>query len=89
MKSYVSTSLPWSQTITVHVKPWARHIMVRDDWVDLLWHHHYTITLTAQPTDGQANIQLISVLADYFGCAKREIEIVWWHRQSIKVVCVR
>lgn len=67
--------------LTVTVIPRASCIKVKK--ID---NKNYKVRLTAAPTDGQANEQLIKVLAEYFSCAKSRIRIVQGRNSRKKVV---
>jgi len=44
------------------------------------------VFLTAPPIEGRANEQLIDVLAEHFGKAKRDISIIAGRRGKLKIV---
>lgn len=46
----------------------------------------YRVKLTAPPVEGEANKQLIKMLADYFDVAKSNIEIVGGKSAKVKIV---
>lgn len=48
----------------------------------------YKAKLTAPPVDGKANVQLIEMLADYFGVAKSNIQVVGGKSAKTKIVDV-
>jgi len=66
---------------TVHVKPNSRRqaVEVREDG-------SLQVYLSAPPIEGRANEQLIELLADHFGKAKRDISIVAGRRGKLKIV---
>jgi hypothetical protein len=66
---------------TVHVKPSSRRraVVVREDG-------SLRVFLTAPPIEGRANEQLIDVLAEHFGKAKRDISIIAGRRGKLKIV---
>jgi len=46
----------------------------------------WLVRLAAPPQDGQANAELISFLAEIFGVAKRDVELVSGHTAPFKKV---
>jgi uncharacterized protein (TIGR00251 family) len=58
------------KTLQVKVKPNARASSLSEG-ADGLW----LAQLKAPPVDGKANRELISLIADHFGCAKSQVEI--------------
>lgn len=49
----------------------------------------YKVNLTTKPIDGQANIALIKLLADYFSIPKSQISIIKGERAKNKVVEIK
>ena len=73
-------SLP-SVTLTVRIQPRAsKNEAVR------LENGGIKIRLTAPPVDGAANEALVKFLADRFGVAKSQVEIVTGHTSRDKIV---
>jgi len=71
----------------VHVIPWSKQILVKEDGRDLLTNRViYKIKLTAKPINWQANKQLIDVIADFFKVKKRFIKIDKWTTSRLKLV---
>lgn len=46
----------------------------------------YKVKLTAPPVDGEANVMLIKVLAEYFGVSKSSLAIIGGKSAKIKIV---
>lgn len=67
--------------IIVEVKTNSKEIKV-EEISDLV----YRVRLSATPVDGQANTQLIKVLAKYFNISKSQIEIKSGRTSHTKVV---
>ena len=69
--------------IKVRVQPRARRNAVDGVLGDTL-----KIRVTAPPTDGKANAELIALLSDFFGVPRRAIVIVSGHTSRDKVVAI-
>ncbi|PJE64637.1 MAG: hypothetical protein COU90_02235 [Candidatus Ryanbacteria bacterium CG10_big_fil_rev_8_21_14_0_10_43_42] len=67
--------------VTVRVKPNAKHpgVVEHDD-------KSLDVSVHASPHEGEANKELIELLADYFEVSKSSIEIVGGHASRRKVV---
>jgi uncharacterized protein (TIGR00251 family) len=63
--------------ITVHVKPNSR-----TESVEIAPDGEYTVRVRVPPVDGKANARVQEILAEYFGCPKRDIELL--HGQNGK-----
>ena len=68
--------------ITVKVIPRSSRICVEEKGDNL------KVRLTRPAVDGEANRQLIEVLADYLGKKKSALKIVGGHNSRIKVISV-
>ena len=68
-------------TIHLHAKPNARRSQLlpgpEGRWL---------VRLAAPPQDGQANAELISFLAELFGVAKRDVQLLSGHTAPFKKV---
>jgi len=69
--------------IKVRVQPRARRNAVDGVLGDTL-----KIRVTAPPTDGKANAELIALLSDFFGVPRRAVMIVSGHASRDKVVAI-
>ena len=58
------------RTLQLKVKPNAR-MQALSEGEDGIW----LAQLKSPPVDGKANAELISLLADYFGCRKQDVTI--------------
>ncbi len=67
--------------VTVHVK-----LNSRKKAVEMREDGSLRVYLSAPPIEGRANEQLIEVLAEHFGKAKRDISIVAGRRGKLKIV---
>lgn len=72
--------------ISVHVKLYAKHSKIEEQWYDLFWNKHFDVSLVSQPIDNQANQELIKLLSDYFDIPKSYIKIVRWHTSRTKLI---
>ncbi len=73
--------------ILISVIPWSKKIDVKETWVDLLTSRPtYRIKLTAKPIDGEANKQLIKVLTGFFWVKKRQIKLLKWGNNRLKLL---
>ncbi len=74
----------------VHVIPWSKQILVKEDGRDLLTDRIiYKVKLTAKPINGEANKQLIEVISDFFNVKKRFVEIDKWASSRLKLVKIK
>ncbi|MFA5905376.1 MAG: DUF167 domain-containing protein [Desulfobacula sp.] len=69
--------------ILVEVKPHSAKIDV-----EKVTDQVYKVKLTAPPTEGKANIQLIKVLSDYFEVSKSQVTIKTGKTSKTKVVII-
>lgn len=69
--------------IKIRVQPRARQSAVDGALGDTL-----KIRVTAPPTDGKANAEVIALLSDFFGVPRRAITIVTGHTSRDKVVAI-
>lgn len=67
--------------ITVRVKPNARKDEVANQPDGT-----YLVSVKAPPTEGKANARLLDVLADHFGCPKKNVTILHGSRGRSKIV---
>ena len=67
--------------INVKVKPNAKESKLLNISENFLF-----ISIKAQPVNDKANLELINFLSDYFGIAKREVEIVRGEKARLKRV---
>lgn len=74
--------------INVSVVPGAKQEKI-DIQKDLMWNEVYKIRLRAKPIDGEANKNLIQILSDYFKIAKKDVIILKWSNNRLKVVEIR
>ncbi|OGY43554.1 MAG: hypothetical protein A3B89_03575 [Candidatus Buchananbacteria bacterium RIFCSPHIGHO2_02_FULL_40_13] len=72
-----------AKRIIIEVKPNAKEIKV-----EKITDNIYKIKLTASPIGGQANRQLIEVLAQYWGVAKSQVEIKSGRNSKSKVLII-
>ncbi len=73
--------------ILVHVVPWSKKIKVSQEGKDLLTNRPiYKINLTAKPVNGEANKQLIEVVADYFKVKKRFVNLEKGNTSRLKLI---
>ncbi len=49
----------------------------------------YKVKLTAAPVDGEANLMLVKVLAEYFNISKSSLVIIGGKSAKIKIVEIR
>ena len=71
--------------INVIVVPWSKKNLISKE-LDILGQEIYKIHLMAKPIWWEANKQLILNLADYFDIPKRNIKILKWENNRIKIV---
>jgi uncharacterized protein (TIGR00251 family) len=72
---FSSTEKPaWGVPFTVKVTPKARHAAFRVEAHD--GQFHVNISVTAAPENGKANAAVIAALADAFGIAKSQVELL-------------
>jgi uncharacterized protein len=71
------------KTITVSVKPNSSQVRV-EEVSDLV----YKVWLNSSPVKGRANIELIKVMAKFFGISKNQIEIRSGKTSRIKILKV-
>lgn len=69
--------------ILVEVKPNSSKVQVEN-----ITGNVYKVKLTAPPTEGKANAQLIKVLAEHFGVSKSQVEIKAGKTAKTKVVII-
>jgi len=75
--------------ILVNIIPWAKKILVKEEWKDLLtWRPIYKIKLTAKPIDWEANKQLIEILTDFFKVKRRFIHLDKWQTSRTKLIII-
>lgn len=67
--------------LTVHVKPNARKAML-----EVLSPREVRVWVSAPPTEGKANKQLIELLAEHFGVPKSAVEIKTGAGSRTKIV---
>jgi uncharacterized protein (TIGR00251 family) len=69
--------------LKVHVQPRARHSRIDGAFGDAL-----KVRVTAPPTDGKANAEVIDLLSDLFGVTRAAIAIVAGHTSRQKIVAI-
>ncbi len=71
-------------TVTVHVKPGS----TKGPLVVELGEREVTVFLRERAVDGNANVGLVRVLAEYFDVPKSDVSIVRGHASRTKVVSI-
>ncbi len=64
----------WGAPFSVKVTPKARHAALRVEQND--GQFHVSVSVTAAPENGKANTAVIAALADAFGVAKSQVELI-------------
>lgn len=80
--------------ITVQVKPYAKVSKIEpfvwlfdwSSWSNQLPWSSFVAFISSQPIHGQANDELIGLVASYFDLPRSTIRIVRWHRARIKTL---
>ena len=67
--------------INVRVKPGSKTkgVVLQDDG-------SYLVRVTSPPVEGRANYQMLEILAEHFGCPKRDISILKGTKARFKIV---
>lgn len=73
------------QTITVKVIPNAKENSIKEE-MDLFGKIIYKIRTTAKPKDGEANEEVIKIIAKHFKVAKQDVRIIKGLSSREKVV---
>ena len=70
---------------SVIAHPWSKRTLVqeRKDTNDITIYHVYT---TSKPIDGQANVIIIELMAQYLWYKKYQMRLVSWHKSKHKVI---
>jgi uncharacterized protein (TIGR00251 family) len=64
----------WGAPFSVKVTPKARHAALRVEQND--GQFHVSISVTVAPENGKANAAVIAALAEAFGVAKSQVELI-------------